>query len=425
MFVTLAVPVQAQHEQHVPPAPSEPMDHMPHEMMLADPIGLPASRHGSGTSWMPDSTPMYGALARSGDWDLMYHGAAFPAYDDQNGPRGDRKLVLLNWAMLQAQRPVGTRDQWRLSAMISLDPITVGGSGYPLLFQTGETWNGEPLIDHQHPHNFFTELSAKYTHAFAPDSAGYVYLAPVGEPAFGPVTFMHRTFALDGPLAPIGHHWQDATHIAYGVVTLGYQKPRWQLEASTFNGREPGENRYEIESPEFDSFSARLSVNPSTNWALQASHAFIESPESLHPEADAHRTTLSATYNRPLSTRRNLQSTFVWGRNNVNGLDLDSFLLEGQVKTDGGWSYFARYEWIEKDAEELVLPPSFPEDQVFDLQQITLGTVRDLPSRGDFQWGIGLQVNFNLTPDALAPVYGRDPTGWLLFLRIHPKRMAH
>lgn len=135
---------------------------------------------------MPDSSPMYGLMARSGDWEMMYHGAAHLAWADMNGPRGDSDLFLPNWAMLTARKPVGARDQWLLKAMVSLDPLSVGGSGYPLLFQTGETWRGEPLKDHQHPHNYFSELAAQYTHAFNSKRAGFVYAGVVGEPALGP-----------------------------------------------------------------------------------------------------------------------------------------------------------------------------------------------------------------------------------------------
>lgn len=429
-----AVICMAQHDHTMPMPPATPPAHdhvpatepMPTAMeMGASPIGIPMSRDGAGTSWLPDSTPMYGLMRQSGQWHLMYHGAAHLAYDAMNGPRCDEKLILPNWAMLMAYRDVGMRDQWRLAAMLSLDPMTVGGSGYPLLFQTGETWNDEPLIDHQHPHNFFTELSAKYTHALNPNQAVYFYAAPVGQPALGPVAYMHRTFALDDPLAPIGHHWQDATHIAYGVVTGGYQTRTWQLEASTFNGREPGENRYEIEKPTFDSFSTRLQYNPSRDWALETSFAFLKSPEALHPEEDAHRTEISAIYNRPLSATRNLQTTLLWGQNAVDGLDLDSYLVEAQLKQDGGWTPYLRYEYIRKNAEELVLSPPFPEDRVFNLQQATIGVSRDLPIRGEYQWGVGAQWIVSFTPEALEPFYGHNPTGWLVYLRVHPKQMAH
>ncbi|MHB9109654.1 MAG: hypothetical protein ACYDCO_21600 [Armatimonadota bacterium] len=443
--------VSAQHEQHEmptpPPAAARPEDHAGHDMPPADeapvvedetatpvmahdhemtmttqPLGISASRAGSGTSWLPDSTPMYGLMGMAGDWELMYHGAAHLMYDVMNGPRGDEKLVLPNWAMVMARHNPSPRDEWRLGAMLSLDPLTVGGAGYPLLLQTGETWNDEPLRDHQHPHNFFTELSARYTRAIGADAAGYLYLAPVGEPALGPPAYMHRTFSLDNPLAPIGHHWQDATHIAYGVVTAGVQNRQWQLEASTFNGREPGENRFEIESPTFDSFSARVSHNPTRDLALQASYGFLESPEALHP-GDAHRLAASTMYNRPLGTARNFQTTLVWGRNRSGGENFDSYLLEGQLKQDGGWTPFLRYEYIRKNAEELVLPETFDPEDRFNLQQVTLGIVRDLPSKGDYQWGIGAQGIISLLPEELTPVYGDNPTGWVIFLRVHPKRM--
>lgn len=396
-----------------------------HEGMehITAPLGLPPNRFGSGTSWMPDSSPMYGLMDTGDEWETMYHGAAHLAYDEMNGPRGDNDLTLPNWAMLMARKRAGENDQWLLKAMVSLDPLTVSGSGYPLLFQTGETWRGEPLKDHQHPHNYFSELAAEYTHAFDRRSAGYVYAAVVGEPALGPPTFMHRTLALDDPLAPIGHHWQDSTHIAYGVLTLGYETPNWKLEASTFNGREPGENRFRIQSPEFDSASARFSWNPSPDWALQASHAYLHSPEELHAGENVYRTTASAVYNRRLSGARNLQATGVWGRNRLSGQNTDSYLLDLHLKHDGGWSPYLRYEHVAKTAEELVLPASFEPERDFTLQQLTVGVARDLPLRGDYQWGVGIQALLNFVPEGLRPVYGDDPTGWLIYLRVHPKRM--
>ncbi|MBU0610965.1 MAG: hypothetical protein KKI08_24000 [Armatimonadetes bacterium] len=393
-----------------------------HEM-AGEALGLPDSRLTSGTSWMPDSTPMYGFMQHSGDWGLMFHGAAHLAYLQMNGPRGDDALDSMNWAMVMARRQTSQRGRVLLKGMFSLDPLTVGGGGYPLLFQTGETWNGVPLMDHQHPHNYISELAGRYSHEFGEDSAGYAYVGIVGEPALGPPTFMHRTQALDNPLAPIGHHWQDATHIAYGVITLGYQTRRWQLEASVFNGREPGENRWEIQSPRLDSASARLSCNPSPGWALQVSHGYLHSPEALHPGEDVWRTTASAIYNRRLSERGNFQAAFVWGRNRIAGQDMGSFLLEGQWKHDGGWTPYVRYEHVEKNAEELVVP--FPPSRVFNVQQLTLGVSRDICRRGDYQWAVGVQALLNFVPGDLKPVYGDDPMGWVVYVRVHPRKMQH
>lgn len=413
------------HDMHMPGMQMPSMQGAPGMSMETNPIGIPMSRFASGTSWLPDSTPMYGAMQHFGEWNLMYHGAAFLAYDKMNGSRGDQKVVLPNWGMATGYRGLGRRSDVRLTAMLSLDPLTVGGAGYPLLFQTGETWHGQPLKDHQHPHNFFSELSAYYTRAVSQRSAAFAYLAPVGEPAFGPVTYMHRTFALDDPLAPIGHHWQDATHITYWVATLGYETLKWKLDASSFNGREPGENRYSFQSPEFDSFSGRVSFNPTADLALQASYAYLHSPEALEPDEDIHRSSASATYNRPLGPGRNFQTTFVWARNRVSDLNLDSYLLEVQLKHDRGWTPFFRYESVRKNAHELVLPSTFPANQVFSLGQTTVGATREVVTTGGFAWAIGGEILLNTVPGSLRSIYGDNPAGWLLFIRVHPTRMVH
>ncbi|MEN6583484.1 MAG: hypothetical protein ABFD54_13630 [Armatimonadota bacterium] len=405
--------------------PGESMGGMTGMPMGEEPIGIPFSRHGSGTSWLPDSTPMYGVMQQAGEWRLMYHGAAFLAYDKMNGPRGDDKVILTNWEMAMAYRRLNEQSAIRLSTMISIEPLTVGGAGYPLLLQTGETWNDEPLKDHQHPHNYISELSAYYTHSLTRNSAAFAYFGPVGEPAFGPVTYLHRTFGLDDPLAPIGHHWQDATHISFWVATLGYNTQKWKLDASSFNGREPGENRIAFQSPKFDSFSGRISFNPNPNWALEGSYAYLHSPESLHPEEDTHRSDVSVMYNHPLSPRSNFQTTFLWARNRISHQNLDAYLVEAQLKHDQGWTPFLRYEYIKKSAEELVLPSNFPLSQVFNLQQLTLGATRDIFTTGSLSWAIGGEFLLNTIPGNLKSVYGDNPTGWLIYLRIHPKRMAH
>jgi len=431
------VPALAQHEGHgtpaAQPAPTTPAPtgHEGHDMpmpegheMAGDALGLPQGRVSSGTAWMPDSTPMYGLMDQSDDWSLMFHGAAHVGFLRMNGPRGDESLDSMNWAMVMARKQTSPRGRLLLKGMFSLDPLTVGGAGYPLLFQSGETWNGVPLMDHQHPHNYISELAGQYSHEFSADGAGFAYFGVVGEPALGPPAFMHRTQALDNPLAPIGHHWQDATHIAYGVLTLGYRTRRWQVEASTFNGREPGENRGEIQAPKFDSLSARLSFNPSPEWSLQVSRGYLHSPESLAPGEDVWRTTASAIYNRRLNERDNFQTAFVWGRNRLEGQDTDSFLVEAQWKRDGGWTPYARYEHIQKNAEEMVVP-GFPPDHVFSLQQLTVGLAKDLCMRGGYQFGVGVQALFNIVPGELAPVYGSDPMGWVVYFRVHPQRMMH
>src|SRR5690349_23842684 len=216
-----------------------PMDmSMPAERIL----GIPESRDGSGTSWLPDASPMRMVHYRAASWTLMLHGAAFGLYDDQGGPRGADRVVAVDWGMLAASRNLG-EARLELRTMLSTEPWTVGSRGYPLLLQSGESYGGTPLHDRQHPHDLFVELAAIYERPLSNDVAFSLYLAPVGEPALGPVAIPHRPSAAADPFAPLGHHWQDATHITYGVVTAGLFTRTVTLEGSWFNGREPDEDR--------------------------------------------------------------------------------------------------------------------------------------------------------------------------------------
>src|SRR5207237_7797222 len=163
----------------------------------------------------------------------------------------------------------------------------------------GQSYGGKPLVDRQHPHDFFMEVAARYRHPIARNTALSLYVAPSGEPALGPPAFMHRISAGDMPMAPITHHWMDSTHIAFGVLTGGVSHANAQLEGSIFTGREPDEHRWNFDPIHLDSYSGRLTVNPGPNWSLQGSYGYIKSPESLRPDEDVRRTTVSAIYNQP------------------------------------------------------------------------------------------------------------------------------
>ena len=255
-------------------------------------------RDSSGTSWQPDSTPMQGLNWRAGGWTGMVHAYADLIYDRQGGPRGAEKTFSESMLMLMAQHDAGP-GTLTLRTMLSLDPA-MGGSGYPLLLQTGETANGAtPLVDRQHPHDLVMELAGSYSIPLGAASSAFVYGGYPGEPALGPATYMHRFSGMDDPAAPISHHWLDATHVTFGVVTAGVTHGAFKFEASAFNGREPDQHRWDFDRLRLDSYSGRLSVNPTPDWALQASYGFIRSPEQLEPDVDQHRITASATYNRP------------------------------------------------------------------------------------------------------------------------------
>jgi heavy metal-binding protein len=412
-----------EHEKMHPPSHGSGAAGM--EMHSTIDLADPMSREGSGTSWIPDSSPMYGRMFMFGESMLMLHGAIFPRYTNVSTRRGDDRIDAPNWFMAMFSHPLGDSAQFGSRLMMSLDPLTEGGRGYPLLFQTGEAWNGEPLHDRQHPHDLFDELSFSLSQKFDHDLSAYIYFGYPGEPALGPPAFMHRPSAMDDPDAPIGHHWQDSTHITFGVATLGAQWRNVKLEGSIFTGREPDEDRYDFDRPRFDSYSGRLSWNPTRNLALQVSYGYIKSPEELHPETKIHRTTASAIYNLPLGHDTNWSNTFVWGQNNATEEGkTQSFLIESNYQRGRDTVYF-RWERVQKSGHELVLDEA-DESEFFPVSGYTLGYVRDLSHGKGIDIGLGTQFTINDRPDSLDRYYG-DELGYAFqfFLRIRPSQHSH
>jgi len=386
--------------------------HAGHEMHgMLGPYGM--EREASGTSWQPESSLMEGIHAMREPWTFMVHGFADLVYDHQGGLRGDEKVFAPTMGMLMAQRPAGG-GTFGARAMLSIDPATVGKTGYPLLLQTGEAVDGRPLIDRQHPHDLFMELAATYNHPIGGDRGSlFVYAALPGEPALGPPTFMHRFSAMDIPEAPISHHWLDSTHIAFGVVTGGVTWRGWKVDASAFRGREPDEHRWNIESPSLDSYSARVQYNPGPDWSLQASVGHLHSPEELEPDVDLWRSTASVSYNRPRSSGA-WQTTLAWGRNDRNDQDpQDAFLLESTLRT-GRHTFFARAEHVAKD-ELFVGEPLAHE--IFKVERFTAGYLIDVIRASHLAGGIGGLVSFIGIPDTLTSTYGGHPVSFMVFAR--------
>jgi hypothetical protein len=373
------------------------------------------AREASGTSWQPDSSPHEGAMFMAGGWHAMVHGFVNAIYDHQGGPRGGDKSFSESMLMLMGQRPLG-EGTLGVRTMVSLDPL-MGRAGYPLLFQTGETADGTtPLIDRQHPHNLFMELAGSYSRRVGERDSAFVYAGLPGEPALGPPAFMHRFSGIDNPQAPITHHWLDSTHITNGVVTAGYVHDAFKVEASVFRGREPDQFRYRIELGRLDSASARISFNPSANWSLQASHGFIRSPEALEPGVNTRRTTASAIWDVP-ATYGKWQTTAAWGRNrNEPGRRLDGYLLESALSLHGEHTIFGRIERVQKD--ELFEAGAPQQGETFTVNQLSLGYVRDFRLRDHVKLGVGGVASAYSAPSSLDPAYGRNPTSYMVFVRL-------
>lgn len=403
-------------------------DHSTHSMSSSFSLNLPMSRNGSGTGWLPDASPMYGSMFHSGNWMYMLHGNIFLRYTNQDfskeGSRGNDQIDAPNWLMFMGQRPVKRNGLFHFSTMLSLDALTVGERGYPLLFQSGESYKGKAFVDRQHPHDLFSELAISYSLALSKKSDVYLYLGYPGEPALGPVAFMHRPSAIDNPDAPVSHHWVDATHITFGVATIGFRYNDFKIEASSFTGREPDENRYNFDKPLFDSWSGRISYNPSQNWALQVSHGFIKSPELLHPSEDIHRTTASAIYSLPLKNNGSFNTTVVWGMNkSQEHKGENALLIEGEWRKDK-LAFNARYEWVQKSTEELVLDENvYGADAIYPVNAFTAGINYDLFRVGVIKFAAGGQFTFYHSDPKLNNLYGKNPMAYEFFLRLYPAGM--
>jgi hypothetical protein len=375
----------------------------------------PMTREASGTSWQPDSTPMDGIHRMSEDWMTMWHGFANLIYDDQGGPRGATKTFSNSMLMYMGRRDLPGGD-FGFRVMVSADPL-MGKDGYPELFQTGETADGiHPLIDRQHPHNLLMEAAATYTLDVGANSAAFLYAGIAGEPALGPPAFMHRFSGMDNPEAPQSHHWLDSTHITYGVVTTGYVWGRVKLEASGFNGREPDQDRYDVETRHLDSYSGRLSYNPSADWSLQISTGRLASPEQLQPNVAEHRTTASASYNH-MSGSLQWQTTAAFGRDDPQpGTASDAWLLESAAILADRHTLFTRIERVAKD--ELFLPDQPLYERTFTVSSASLGYIYDFVRWNPVRVGVGAMVTGYRYPATLDTAYGEGPVSFLLFGRV-------
>jgi len=401
----IALPAMPQSHEHTG------MQDMPGMKMTTDPTADFLMRQASGTSMNPAAEPMPMAMTQYGDWMLMLHGLAFVNQVVQSGPRGDNKLFSTNWIMGMADRKLGG-GHLLLRSMLSLEPLTAGKK-YPELFQTGETIGGRPIIDAQHPHDFFMEVAAEYAHPFGDHTIAYIYAAPFGDPALGPVAYPHRSSASEIPQASLSHHVQDSTHIAGSVITIGAQSGRFGYAVSGFHGREPDEKRWDIDTGKLDSWAARVTFDPTPNWTAQLSTGHLKHPEAAEP-GDIQRTTASVSYS---DARWN--TSLIFGHNQKSeGHDGNSFLAESVLRFGGSNYISGRAEVVGKD--ELFAGQNVPlaiSNGVFRIKALAIGYSRDVIKTGFLAGAVGANITGYSIPGAIKPYYG-TPHSFYIFLRV-------
>ena len=369
------------------------------------------SSEGSGTSRRPAADGAEpGKHVMAGDWMLMLHGALSGQYTKASGPRGDDKLYSTSMLMVMAEREADW-GRVQLRSMFSLEP-QMDAAGYPNLFATGETAHGQPLVDRQHPHDFFMEIAGRVDFNLGSGTRLFVYGGPVGEPALGPSAFMHRGSARYNPEPPITHHWFDSTHITYGVATAGLTGAHWQIEGSAFRGKEPDEHRWNIETPKLDSWSVRGSWMPSANWMVQASYGQLKQPESTHPGEDEHRFTASAQWSNGAVSALAAYSA----KQRVPGETLGAWLGEVNWNLDRHNTLFGRIENVNND--ELFPDHASPlHDVAFRVTKFQAGYARRI-AINPFELALGGTLSAYAKPAALDAWYGAHPLSYTLFARL-------
>ena len=454
---------------------------MPQMVMSAHSLIEAEQQHGSsGTSIEPASTPVPMWMSERGGWRLMLHANAFAADTQQQADspgispnRGRDAFFSTNWIMPMAQHKLGA-GELTVRAMFSFEPGTVGNRNYPELFQQGETAYGAPIVDGQHPHDFFMEVAALYNLPLSHNTLFSLYAAPVGDPAIGPTAYPHRQSASEDPIAALGHHQEDSTHIAFNVVTSGLTY-RWaRVELSGFHGGEPDESRWQFEpSPNghnIDSVSTRLTISPTPDWSGQYSIAHITSPEALYPGEDQARQTASVMYHhtfhpKPMGSMAgmdmggmkmddmanmpgmdmghgpkpasampamnmvtepttDLSTTFVWGRTRSlsDNSKENSYLAEALLRFAGKNYVWTRLENAGRSNELLLtpgtpLPPGFEESPIGHVAAYTFGYDHDIALGPHVLAAPGAQFTVYRTPQPLRAIYGDTPTGEVLFVR--------
>jgi hypothetical protein len=374
---------------------------------------------------------MHTASARTGHWTFNTGWSAFGLYVDEGTKRGDNQFALLDWESFTLSRSF-SQGSLSIGAMTSLAPLINGDGGVPQLLQTGGTYRHAWLHDRLHPGAAVMHLGVTYS---GPVSAA---IALVGSPPLGPAPYLHRASAEFDPLPPLGHHWQDASHQSFGVVSIGMTRGALTLEGGAFNARENDENHpvMDFRGARLDSYAGRVTFSAPANVVVSAWTGFLNEPHRLDPTTRMHRMGASISQTQVGLVEGSVwNTTALWGMNvhhHGEGSHLllhaapgasphhksHSALVESTFELTSKGSIFARAEFVEKNGEELGFLGG-DLTTLYPVKSIVVGGTKQLFSRLSTAVSIGARASMEFLPEELRATYGtRRPAGFAVFVRL-------
>ena len=422
-------------------APRSSLGPMPMTGAAALPLGVPMSRVGPGTSWLPDSAREPNATFDLHGWNVMVGGSAFGQYDRQAGLHGGTQWGDVDWEMAMAMHALAGGTA-RVELMTSFEALADGPRGYPELLETGGAYRGFRIVDHEHPNDLLMALAGAYDRPLTSNLAWSVYGGAVGEPALGPVYYEHRPSAAGDPFAPIGHHWQDASHEAFGVVTAGLYTHAVKVEGSAFNAREPDAYHFNLDyaGARLDSYAGRVTVNPVGAVSLSAWGGYLFDHDPLERGLGMQRYGASVLTSTAGLGGGSWSNSIVWGLNIHHHGDREhvhdpnapipthhlgaSGLVESKLELGRRNAVFVRLEQVQKNGDDL----GFLADnltQLFTIREIAGGATHELASARGLSLDAGARASVELLPATLELTYRtRHPAGFDLYVRLRPERAA-
>ena len=353
-------------------------------------------------------------------WAFFWHGYAYLDSNRQGGDSGSRVFESVNHFMAGADRPLGSGWRMGLRGMFSIEPATIPVEGSPLLFQRGETYGGDLLVDRQHAHDLFVQLAARFERPLGTTGRVLLTAGLRGEPAVGPVAFPHRPSSAEIPMAPLSHHNQDSTHISDDVVSALWGNRFVSVEGSLFHGAEPDENRWDLDQGRLDSYAGRVLVTPGAGFSVQVSGCRREKPEALE-EGNQTRQTASIAWERNFDGGGTVAVLAGSGRNLLPG-DQEEWghLLEANWHPRTRHFLYGRIEQVDRDLYELANKTQRPDavaPQRVHAEEMTLGYAYSWPLLDQAETAAGVALAGYRFDDRLDDVYGERPISLWVYLR--------